>query len=505
MYKQIILATALMFLPLNSCRNALQGEAKPVQTRSGLVSGVTSSDGQIRIFRGIPFAAPPVGELRWREPQPPEAWEGVRTCTVPPPSAMQGKPRPFHCWSSEFLIPEEPISEDCLYLNVWTPAKQGQKLPVMVWIHGGGFTGGSGTVPLYDGEAIARRGIVYVTINYRLGIFGFFSHPDLSAESRQKTSGNYGLLDQIAALRWVKENISEFGGDPDQVCIAGQSAGAYSVNLLMVSTLTKGLFARAIAQSGGIFTGPRTAGVTLREAEERGEQLADRLGLSVPELRNMPADSLLKLPGGYSYTVDSVYFPYVKSTFEAGRHHRVPLLTGWNEGDGVSFAPPPNATAFKLAAEQYGEPTDQFLRIFPSNNDAEAAASQKMINALFFGWNNYAWAKLQTDGGSPAFLYYFRRVPPGEPNFGAFHSAEFAYALNTLRYWDRPFTEVDRKLEETMSAYWTNFVKTGDPNGPNLPQWPVFDLENLQLMELGDTVKVMPVMDWREQLEWGLR
>ncbi|MDR2497614.1 MAG: carboxylesterase family protein [Tannerellaceae bacterium] len=502
MFKQIIVATALLLLPLSSCRNALQTEATPVTTRAGLVSGTVSDDGQIRIFRGIPFAAPPVGDLRWREPQPPAPWEGVRACTIPPASAMQAKPVPFNCWSSEFLIPPDPISEDCLYLNVWTPAGPGDRLPVMVWIHGGGFTGGSGTVPLYDGEAIARKGIVYVTINYRLGIFGFLAHPELSAESPQHLSGNYGLLDQVAALRWVQENIAGFGGDPAQVCIAGQSAGAFSVNMLMASPLTRGLFARAIAQSGGTLWGSRALGQTLPDAEERGRRLVDRLGLTIPQMRALPADSLLKLPSANGFVIDSLCFPSARSVFEAGLQHKVPLLTGWNEGDGVSFGPSPSAASFRAAAEmQYGDRAGQFLRLFPAETDLEAAASQKLVNALFFGWNNYALARFQS-AACPSFLYYFRRTPPGEPNYGSFHSAEFAYALHTLNYWERPFTEVDRRLEEAMSSYWTNFVKHGDPNGASLPPWPAFDPQNPQVMELGDEVKA-GTMPAREQLEWN--
>ncbi|MDR2498150.1 MAG: carboxylesterase family protein [Tannerellaceae bacterium] len=505
MYKQIIVATALALLPLSSCRNALQGEAnKPVQIQSGLISGTTSEDGKLRIFMGIPFAAPPVGDLRWREPQPPIPWEGVRQCVEAPPSAIQSKPAPFYCWSSEFLIPPEPISEDCLYLNVWTPAKAADKLPVMVWIHGGGFTGGSGTVPLYDGEAIARKGIVYVTINYRLGIFGFLTHPDLSAESPSRTSGNYGLLDQVAALRWIKDNIAAFGGDPEQICIAGQSAGAFSVNLLMVSPLTKGLFARAIAHSGGIFYGSRALSTSLAQAEERGRQLTDRLKLSIAQLRNMPADSLLKLPTPSSLTFDSIYFPPVRAAFEAGRQHHVPLLTGWNEGDGVSFAPAPSAAAFRAAAEQqYGAQAQDFLRLFPAQTDQDAAASQKLVNSLFFGWNNYVWARMQAAADCPVFLYYFRRVPPGEPNYGAFHSAEFAYALHTLEKWERPFEDADRQLETAMSSYWTNFVKTANPNGNALPNWPAFDPQNPQVMELSDQIKAAPLPN-KPQLDWAL-
>jgi para-nitrobenzyl esterase len=408
------------------------------------------------------------------------------------------------CWSKEFLIPDEPISEDCLYLNVWTPARRGAKLPVMVWIHGGSFTGGSGSVPLYNGEELARRGIVMVTINYRLGIFGFFAHPDLSAESPRGVSGNYGILDQVAALRWVKENIAAFGGDPSQVTVAGQSAGAFSVNILSASPLAEGLFSRAIAHSGGIFVSSLVAGNNLSQAEERGRELTESLGLTIKDMRSLPADSLLKIPASHLPTIDNAYILPIRSTFEAGRQRQIDLLSGWNEGDGISFSPPPTAEEFRAFAErQYGSRAPRFLEVFPSGNNDEASRSQNLINALFFGANNYAWTKLHTAAGHRSYLYYFRRVPPGEPNYGSFHSAEFAYALHTLQKWNRPFTEVDRRLEETMSSYWINFVKTGDPNGPNLPLWPAYNNNDPQVMELGDEVKSIP-LPHKAQLEFFL-
>ena len=504
MLKKIIVATALLLLPLSACRHTLQVEAVIVETSSGIIEGKSTDDGRISIFMGIPFAAPPLGDLRWKEPQPVKPWEGTRVCTVAQASAVQAPPVPFMCWSKEFLIPDEPISEDCLYLNVWTPARRGDKLPVMVWIHGGSFTGGSGSVPLYDGEEAARRGIVMVTINYRLGIFGFLAHPDLSAESPRKVSGNYGILDQIAALRWIKENIASFGGDPNSVTIAGQSAGAFSVNILSASPAAGGLFHRAIAQSGGIFVSRLAMGNSLPEAEERGRQLTESLGLSIKDLRSLPADSLLKIPTSTLPTIDNEYVIPIRSTFETGRQHKIDLLSGWNEGDGISFAPSPTAEEFRAAAEQqYGSRAARFLEVFPSGSNEEASASQNLINALFFGANNYAWTKLHSDGGHKSYLYYFRRTPPGEPNYGSFHSAEFAYALHTLHKWDRPFTEIDRRLEETMSSYWINFIKTGDPNGPNLPQWPAYDNNNPQVIELGDNVKAIP-LPHKEQLEFFL-
>lgn len=480
-------------------------DVKSVPTKAGLVSGISSSDQAVKIFMGVPFAAPPVGDLRWKAPQPVAAWEGVRACVTPPASALQAPPKPFMCWSKEFMAPESPLSEDCLYLNVWTAAKTAQdKLPVMVYIHGGAFTGGSGTVPLYDGEAMSRKGVVFVTINYRLGIFGFFAHPELSAESELKTSGNYGILDQIAALKWVKENIAAFGGDPDNVTIDGQSAGAFSVNMLVVSPLAKGLFQKAIAQSGGMFGKQSALGQTIKNAEEGGKQLTEKLKIAnMAAFRAMPADSVLKIQGRFSIAVDNVVILPVYDTFAAGKHNDVAVISGWNADDGVSFGPAPKAEQFRENARtQYGDKAESFLKLFPANTDEEAAKSQKIISQLFFGWNNYAWARLQASMGTgKAYLYNFNRVPPGEPNYGAFHSAEFGYALHNLKKWDRPFTEIDYKVEDVMSSYWVNFAKTGNPNGEGLPVWPNFTENNPQIIEFGDEVKVAP-LPFKDQMKF---
>lgn len=493
MSRLIALLLVVVLFACSTAQKTDQIDVNSVKVQPGIISGKTSDDQSVKIFMGVPFAAPPVGELRWKAPQPVVSWEGVRTCVDAPASAMQAPPKPFMCWSKEFMAPESPLSEDCLYLNVWTTAKTAQdKLPVMVWIHGGGFTGGSGTVPLYNGEGMARKGVVFVTINYRLGIFGFLAHPELSSESDLKTSGNYGILDQIAALKWVKQNIAAFGGNPDNVTIAGQSAGAFGVNMLVVSPMAKGLFQKAIAQSGGMFGKELMLGQTLQAAEEGGKQLTEKMGItSIAELRAIPADSLLKISGRFGIVVDKVLIPPVYETFAAGKQNDVSLISGWNADDGVSFGPPPTAGQFKANAKsQYGAKADAYLKLFPANSDEEAGKSQKLMSQLFFGWHNYTWARMQTSHGTgKAYLYYFKRVPPGEPNYGAFHSAEFAYALHTLKFWDRPFTEVDFKLEEAMSSYWVNFAKTGNPNGDGLPVWPVFNDSKPEVIELGDEVK----------------
>ncbi|MDR1780036.1 MAG: carboxylesterase family protein [Tannerella sp.] len=427
---------------LQSCNNSF--DYTKVATKNGLLSGRLSSDGKVKIFMGIPYAAAPVGDLRWRAPQPAPAWEGVRQCTDNPPSAIQTPPRPMMMWSQEFMAPEEPISEDCLYLNVWTAAtKADEQLPVIVWIHGGGFSGGSGTVPLYDGEELAKKGVVYVTINYRLGLLGFLATPELSAENPNHVSGNYGILDQIAALKWVKDNIAAFGGNPDCITIAGQSAGSMSVNCLLVSPLAKGLFHRAIAQSGSLISGNRPISGTLQNAEQTGTKiLADANIPDLAALRALPSDSILKIkaPGMMSPVVDNVVVSAAETTYNAGNQNDVPLILGWNSGDTLLFGP---------SIE-----------------------------------NTYKhWGELQlTKGKSPVYMYYFDHTPPGEPNFGAFHSAEFGYTLHTLHLWDRPFTQTDYDLEEQMSSYWVNFARTGNPNGDNLPKWKAFKTDNSEII-----------------------
>jgi len=497
----------LLFFVLAACQNRNGTiDARWVQTEAGIIAGTTTVDRAVSIFMGVPFAAPPVGDLRWKAPQPVRPWAGVRQCTEPPASATQPTPKPFLCWSKEFLAPEEPLSEDCLYLNIWTPAKTPyDKLPVLVWIHGGGFTGGSGTVPLYNGEGMARKGVVLVTINYRLGILGFFAHPWLSAESPSRVSGNYGILDQIEALRWIQRNIAAFGGNPGNVTIAGQSAGSMSVNVLMASPLSKGLFHRAIAQSGGMFGKTPVLSQPLQAAERSGKEFTDRMGFTtIAQLRALPADSLIKFPVRSGPVIDSYVCPSISETFANGQQNDVPLITGWNADDGVSFGPAPNAQKFtEDARKRYGDRADEFLKLFPASTDPEAAQSQKLMSQLFFGWQNYTWAKMQhaTGKNGKAFLYYFRRVPPGEPSYGAFHSAEFAYALHTLRFWDRPFTEVDYRLEDVMSSYWANFARNGDPNGEGLTEWPPFELSNPRVIELGDEVKSTPV-PFRNQIDF---
>lgn len=471
---------------------------QPVKLDSGQVSGVTR--GGITAFKGIPFASPPVGDLRWREPQPPKPWQGVRLADQFGTGCFQRKSGAFGPWSAEYIAKnamEGGSSEDCLYLNVWTPAsKAGEKRPVLVWIYGGGFTSGSGDVPVYDGEGLARKGLVMVTFNYRVRIFGFFAHPELTQESPHHVSGNYALFDMIAALKWVRTNIAAFGGDPANVTIAGQSAGAFAVNYLMASPLAKGLFEHAIAESGGSFNPAQS----LKDAEAAGARFAQaQRAQTLAQLRAMPADKIGAGRGGASPIVDGYVLPgQAYSIFSEGRQNDVPLLTGWNADDGVSFASPPTAEAFRAQAQRnYGDLADTFLKAFPANTDAEAAASQRALNRdPGFAWQGRTWARLQSKTGrSKVFLYYFDRTAPGtaeQTKYGAFHSGEIAYALNTLARWDRPWTAVDRKLSEEMSTYWVNFAKTGDPNGRGVPAWPVFTRADERSMKLGETLEPIP-------------
>lgn len=490
------LATALIIATATS-----KSQSFIAQTDKGKVSGIKTLDGVITSFKGIPFAAAPVGELRWKPPQPVHPWQGVKECAVFGPSPMQGKPVPFSMWSQEFLIPEEPISEDCLYLNVWTGATSSEdKLPVLVWIYGGGFLSGGSGVPIYDGEAMARKGVVFVSINYRVGVFGFLAHPELTRESDNNASGNYGLMDQMAALQWVKENITVFGGDPANVTIAGQSAGSMSVNCLVASPLARGLFVKAIAQSGASFSRNQ---MKLEQAENAGLELAKSLSVTtVADLRKMPAEELMKGQRMGGPIIDGYLLPApVADIFAANKQNQVDLLTGWNQDEGLLFGPVKNAAEYNQQVNaQYGDKAATFLSFYPAADDAQAAKSQLNVSRdMIFGTQNYTWANTQAMQGKTAvYVYRFTRKVPGTgqyAKFGAFHTGEVPYAYDNLEFVSRPWEETDRELEATMSAYWVNFVKRGNPNGEGLPVWPAYKLKEKQVMMLGDTVAAKLIPD----------
>ncbi|WP_353137503.1 carboxylesterase family protein [Pseudopedobacter sp.] len=475
---KIVVLSIIIFSSAFTLIKFKQDGLNVVQTTSGLVSGVKNTGGDVLSFKGIPYAAAPIGNLRWKAPQPAKSWQGVRVADKFGASPIQGKPVPFGVYTSEFLIPETPIDEDCLYLNVWTNAKTKQdKRPVLVWIYGGGFSSGGSGVPIYDGEAMAKKDVIFVSINYRVGILGFLAHPDLTKESPNHASGNYGLLDQIAALKWIKQNIQAFGGDPDNVTIAGQSAGSMSVNALVASPLAKGLFAKAISESGSFLLSNST---TLKGAEEQGQKLAEANSLTLKQLREMPAEAVQKLQGRFSVIIDGyVLSQPVSQIFAEGKQNQVPVITGWNADDSFSSAVQKKEDFIKRAQNQYGADAAEFLKHYPANTDAEAGASNvKISRDQTFALSGYKWGAVQSaQAKNPIYLYYFGRKVPATPEFekyGAFHTAEVPYVLNTLKFLNRPLQPADHELAELMSSYWANFAKTGNPNSEGLPLWPVY-------------------------------
>ena len=477
------------------CMN-LSAQMSVIQTENGLVSGYRSGD--ISIFKGIPFAAPPVDDLRWKAPQPVKNWTGVLKCQEFSASPMQSKPVPFMMWTEEFITPPDKLSEDCLYLNIWTPAKSSKdKLPVFVWIYGGGFSSGSAACAVYDGEEMSKKGIIFVSINYRVGVLGFLAHPELSSESGIKVSGNYGLLDQIAALKWIKKNIEAFGGDPQKVTIAGQSAGSMSVCALVASPLAKGLFSGAIAQSGGILGGRMNRNLT--EAEKSGITFMDKMKTAnIGELRHKSAEELIAAGGSFGPVSDGYVIPDdVFAAFRNGQFNDVTMMAGWVMGDG-SLMGTQTMTPEKYkqqAVEKYGDRAEEYMKIFPGITSDQVASSLKEFSLMqFAALPAHLWAGFSK---SKAYLYQFNHVPvdkPGFPNYGAFHTSEVPFALHTLHLWKRPWRDVDFAVEKTMSDYWVNFVKTGNPNGEGLPEWKVYDKSSGNIMEIGDKSQLSPAL-----------
>ena len=454
----------------------------------GRVSGVVTSG--IAAFKGIPFAAPPVGELRWKAPQPVPAWTGVKAATTFAPGCIQDV-----ALAKLFGAPDA-VSEDCLYLNVWTPAKAGsERLPVMVWIYGGSFTSGMTSIPAYDGAPLAEKGVVLVSVAYRVGAFGFLAHPELTKESG-KGSGNYGLQDQIAALRWVRDNIAAFGGDPTRVTIFGESAGGMSVSMLAASPLARGLFHRAISQSGGHFGPARTgviAGATsppLRVAEGIGQAFMKGLGAAdLAAARQLPAEKVRAavgpgLQGAFWPVFDGDVLPGDQyELYQATRFNDTPILIGWNSDEGVTFAGgvTTRAALEALLRGGYGAHAEPLLAVYPHATDAEATQSMRnLLRDTTFGWPTWAWAMLQSKHGrGTAYVYYFDHRTPLSPN-GAGHAAEIPYVFRTLGRFTGPAALVgqprpeDYAMADLMSSYVVNFARTGDPNAPGLPRWPAF-------------------------------
>ena len=462
---------------------------EPVKIDTGLITGTSANSPDIRVFKGIPYAAPPVGALRWRPPQPVAAWSGIRKAEDFAPRCTQGGNG------------GRGSSEDCLYLNVWTGAKSpAERRPVILFAYGGGLNTGAGSEPRYDGEALAKKGVVFVTYNYRLGVFGFFAHPELTSESDHQASGNYGVMDFIAALKWVQRNISSFGGDPKRVTIMGESAGAFMVAALVGSPEAKGLFHRAIAESGAWM------GIGMGRMSPRGpaEENGKKLG-SLAELRTKPTEEMARIGRSTGLLIDGWIIPEdLSNIFAHGRQNEVDVLVGSNQDEGTFFTGRQGGGAgttsnraqlfVDQARQRFGDETDSFLKLYPATSDAEAVTSELHRVRDEMAWAMRTWAKLQSKRGkSKAFWYYFTRVPPvapGQQSRGATHTAELAYVFNNLIPATLPWTDEDRQLADTMSSYWANFATNGDPNGKGLPAWPVFkEKTSERAMILGDKVE----------------
>lgn len=463
--------------------------ADNVKVDTGRVRGTVSNG--VAAFKGIPFAAPPVGALRWKAPQPATPWKGVRDATEFGPRCMQGS------IYDDMLFRDKGPSEDCLYLNVWTPSAAAKgRLPVMVWIYGGGFGAGATSEPRQDGENLVKKGVVVVSMNYRLNVFGFFAHADLAAESGHNSSGNYGLLDQVAALAWVHRNIGGFGGDPANVTIFGESAGSFSVSALMASPLSQGLFQRAIGESGAFF-GKTLDLEPLAAAEAADLKFAESIGAhSLADLRAKPAAELLdaaikQKDIWFSPNIDGYFLSRsVRDIFADGQQSHVPLLAGWNHDEGgygsIFGKDAPTAANFMAYAhKQFGGKAGECLKLYPAENDDQAKQSaQDLAGDQFIAYSTWKWLDRQAaTGKSTLYRYEFDDAPPtaadAKPDAprGAYHSAEIEFVFEVLPSKKLPWRPEDIALSGLISTYWSNFAKTGDPNGTGLPGWPVYNAQ----------------------------
>jgi para-nitrobenzyl esterase len=509
--------------------------SEPVKIDTGLLQGVAGRDAAITVYKGIPYAAPPVGDLRWKPPAPAGAWQGVRKAdqfgaTCPSP---EGGPNAAAA-----------MSEDCLFANVWTGAKSSaERRPVFVWIYGGGFSSGAGSQPDFDGEGLAKKGVVVVTFNYRLGALGFLATPELSKESGHGASGNYGLMDDVALLKWVQKNIAAFGGDPNRVTIAGQSAGAGSVGFMSMSPLAKGLFRQGIGESHARHPGDlelRYLSVSLREslktAEQQGQQYAEAHGAkTLKELRALPWQEVIKGSSTFDPSVDTgstaeppLFRPVVdgwvlphnySQTYKLGAQNDVGYVAGNNKDETGAVpetaiaglrARPPQARAgsaqinVTLAAyvagakRKFGPMADEFLKLYPAANDDEAALQNNAAARDNNRVATYLWGIEWTrHANKPVYTYFWTHAPPGpgHDQRGAYHGSEINYVFGNLYAIDRPWTDEDRRIADTMSSYWANIIAKGDPNGPGLPAWPKYDPKSPTVMELGDRFGVIPVAE----------
>lgn len=480
-----------------------------IKLKNGMVKGVVDKESNIVFFGGIPYAAPPVGELRWKAPQPAAPWEDVldcssfrNACPQYTPELAPGERMMFYT-QEYFLKTDFPMSEDCLYLNIWAPADaadRNPKLPVLFIIHGGGFMAGSGAVPILNGKNMAKEGIIVVTINYRLGVFGFLSHPLLSAESDRGISGNYGLMDQIYALKWVQENIEAFGGNPAKVTLAGESAGAYSVSILYQSSLAKGLFSQVVAESGAWFG---DNGLILpkdvKKAEAAGEKMLSGFSVStVEEMRQIPSEQLINTKSEERFPFCPIIDEYIwkkdyVSVLSRHEYNDTALLIGSNADEGSSITDPmiTKEDFCRLLDELYGQDAEKVKKLYieEASQFPQTAFEEERDRA--FEWPMYLWAKLQNKyGQKPVYLYYYTREAPGT-KFGAFHSSELVYFYANQEISPLHWETTDRQLGKKMNQYLMNFVKTGSPNEDGLPLWQEYNVDSDKVMCLGDEIKLI--------------
>jgi len=485
--KKILLVVMAMLIGISSALAQGKALTTKVSVESGTIEGYEA--GGMMIYKGIPFAAPPVGDLRWKAPQPVKPWSGTLQTKKYAPGPIQGSPSPEY-------------SEDCLYLNIWSTAKKtNEKLPVLVWIYGGGFVFGTTADPNYDCEALARKGgVIMASINYRVGQLGFLTLPELSEENEHHVSGNYGLMDQMAGLAWLKRNIEKFGGDPERITIFGESAGGISVSMLCASPLAKGLFSGAISQSGGSFgptrktTYPGENMKTLADAEQDGKQIMESLGAkTLEELRAMDASKFSgRGLGACGWpVVDGYVIPGDQSELYAqGRYNDVPVLIGYNSDEGASFqfGGSGKENYENGTRTRYGKFAEALLKAYPYTEEDGGKTSRDLMRDAAFGWQTWNWARLQAQTGkSKVFLYYFDQHPDhpkGSPDFGkgSYHGQDVNFVFQHMGGFERP--DVDCPLSEIMGEYWLNFAKYGDPNGKNLPKWPAFNNKRPQTMYL---------------------
>jgi para-nitrobenzyl esterase len=487
-----LLAITLLLISAN-----VRADSVTLETPQGKLIGETvGENNSIHSFKGIPFAAPATGERRWQPPGEPPRWNGELLATSFGPNCIQ-QPYPEN---SFFYRPARLTSEDCLYLNVWSNPDTDTKKPVMVWIHGGALTRGSGATATYDGTRLAQKGVVLVTINYRLGVFGYFSHPELVAESGDSSAGNYGVLDQISALKWVQDNLAAFGGATANVPVFGESAGSWSVNLLTASPLAEGLFHKAIGESGARLD-PR---MELSQANANGTELAAALGAnSLSELRAIPALSLQAGAQSARFQTDGIVDGWVipdqpYNLFAQGRQHKIPVLIGYNAEEGTTLGAlgriPENDDVYIASTRQtYADLANEFLEVYPASDLRKSTLDSYRDGS--FGWNMMTWARMSANVNQDAYLYYFSHRPPGPDSdtLGAYHAAEIAYAFNNAHTLRHGPTSTDNEVADLMSNYWVQFAKTGNPNLEGQPTWQSYSREEPHYMILDAAAK--PAID----------